>query len=350
MAEIWLGTHQGSPAVLQATPEITLLEQIEKELPFLLKILAAASPLSIQVHPNKDQAQAGFAREESLGLALDSVFRNYKDQKHKPEILIALTDGFRALCGFRSASQISEILLDISTLDPSLLQFKDWSILALEQDGHKKVFVEMIQANQMAKIFESISVSNFAELTESTNQAITLASELFVRYPSDTGALVSMLLNQVTLARGQAIYLPAGNMHSYLGGLGLEVMVSSDNVIRGGLTPKHIDVEELISITDFSALSEPIVEPVKLAEGLVSYPVGGDDFKVYKAEVSSGNLLIDLDLPGDAIFLCTQGEVAVSTSLEEREVLKKSEALYLSGDAKKFSLTGSGTVFIATNG
>jgi mannose-6-phosphate isomerase len=348
MAEIWLGTHPSSEAKLVEDPRVTLSAASGEELPFLMKILAAESPLSIQVHPNQEQAKQGFEREEALGLARDSANRNYKDNKHKPEILIALADGFRALCGFRPSTQIAEILLAVSNLDARLKVFEDWSNKVVEQDGLKKVFTEMIQAKEIAEMFESVLVMDSLGSSSSSQEAVSLATNLLKKYPGDTGALVSMLLNQVTLSEGQAIYLPAGNMHAYLEGLGIEVMASSDNVIRGGLTPKHIDLEELNLITDFSELAKPIVSPRKLAAGLVGYPVDVDDFEVYRAEVSSSNLLIDLDLPGNSIFLCTSGEVAVSSSLDEREVIRKSEALYLSGDARKFSLTGSGTVFIAT--
>jgi mannose-6-phosphate isomerase len=169
--------------------------------------------------------------------------------------------------------------------------------------------------------------------------------ELSKSYRSDTGLLVSLMLNEVNLEPGEAIFLPAGNLHAYISGLGVEVMAASDNVLRGGLTEKHIDIEGLVEITDFNELVAPKVSPKKLAEGLLEYEVSVSDFKVYRAEVSSRNLLADLDMPADAIILCTEGSVAVSSSLEEREVLLKSEAVFVSG-AKKISLSGSGVVFI----
>jgi mannose-6-phosphate isomerase len=153
------------------------------------------------------------------------------------------------------------------------------------------------------------------------------------------------MLNQVELSPGEAIFLPAGNIHAYLSGLGLEVMAASDNVLRCGLTPKHIDVAELLKIADFQELENPKIAPKKLAEGLVEYPVEVDDFRVYMAEVSGKNILADIDLPSAAMVVCTAGEVAISTSLDEREMLTKKQVVYVSG-AKKISLSGSGTVFL----
>jgi mannose-6-phosphate isomerase len=153
------------------------------------------------------------------------------------------------------------------------------------------------------------------------------------------------MLNETVLEPGEAIYLPAGNMHAYLSGLGIEAMASSDNVLRGGLTSKHVDVVEVLRIADFSELLEPKVRSKKLAEGLIEYPVACSEFRIYRAEVSGKNLLADLDLPASAMVVCTAGEVAVSTSLDEREVLTKSEVVFASG-AKKLSLSGSGTVFV----
>jgi mannose-6-phosphate isomerase len=176
-------------------------------------------------------------------------------------------------------------------------------------------------------------------------KARELVAKLLKQFPDDTGALVALMLNEVSLEPGEAIYLPAGNVHAYVSGLGLEVMAASDNVLRAGLTSKHVDVAEVLAIADFSELVEPKVRPKKLAEGLIEYPVDCSEFRIYRAEVSGKNLLADLDLPASAMVVCTSGEVAVSTSLDEREVLTKSEVVLASG-AKKLSLSGSGTVFV----
>jgi mannose-6-phosphate isomerase len=348
MAEIWYGTHPVSPSMVEGIPEITLRALIEKELPFLVKILAAAEPLSIQVHPDSFKARAGFDRENAAGIDIVSPQRNYRDSRNKPELLIALTDGFQALCGFRPLPERSNILLQLSRLDARLLKFATWAELATSEKGLRVILSEMLESTEVNTFVMALKELKLSELGEEAIEAVKLALELCEKYPGDNGVLVSILLNQVVLSEGEAIYLPEGNLHAYIQGLGIEVMAASDNVIRGGLTSKHIDVAELLKITEFTELTNPVVSPKPLAQGLRNYPVPTDEFLVYRAQVSPSNLLIDLDLPGDAILLCTQGEVAVSSSLDEREVIKRSQAVYLSGAAKKFSLTGSGTVFMAT--
>ena len=338
LAEVWFGTHpQGESKVLSSGKNLS--EQLGSRLSFLVKFLAADKPLSIQAHPNAAQAKAGFDRENSAGLALDDPTRNYKDDSAKPELLIALS-AFRALCGFRSTAEILEIFLAFSETEP---RFGELAALVATDSSLETLLSELLQDTELAKRFDSTVVS--IEGDSLAESARVLASQLLSQYPGDTGALVALVLNLVELSPGQAIYLPAGNLHAYLSGLGIEVMAASDNVIRAGLTQKHIDKSELLNIAAFQSLLEPVVLPRKLAEGLSEYEVAAEQFRVYKADVTGTNLLADLDLPGSALVVCVSGEVAVSTSLEEREVLRKAEVVYLS-DAKKFSLSGSGSVFV----
>jgi mannose-6-phosphate isomerase len=176
-----------------------------------------------------------------------------------------------------------------------------------------------------------------------------VAERLNLLYPGDPGVVLSLLMNHVYLEPGQALFLPAGNIHAYLHGLGVEVMAASDNVLRGGLTAKHVDVDELERVVDFTAGHVPLVEPREVAQGLVQYPCNTDDFLLYKAEPSGDRLMADLQLAGESVILCTAGEVALSSSLEERVVLRRGEAAYMSPDAKFFSISGSGTAFLATS-
>ena len=338
LAEVWFGTHpQGESKVLSSGKNLS--EQLGSRLSFLVKFLAADKPLSIQAHPNAAQAKAGFDRENSAGLALDDPTRNYKDDSAKPELLIALS-AFRALCGFRPTAEILEIFLAFSETEP---RFGELAALVATDSSLETLLSELLQDTELAKRFDSTVVS--IEGDSLAESARVLASQLLSQYPGDTGALVALVLNLVELSPGQAIYLPAGNLHAYLSGLGIEVMAASDNVIRAGLTQKHIDKSELLNIAAFQSLLEPVVLPRKLAEGLSEYEVAAEQFRVYKADVTGTNLLADLDLPRSALVVCVSGEVAVSTSLEEREVLRRAEVVYLS-DAKKFSLSGSGGVFV----
>ena len=338
VAEVWFGTHDGGQSKLISSGQ-NLSKAIGSKLSFLVKFLAADSPLSIQVHPNPIQAKAGFAKENAAGIDLADPKRNYKDDSHKPEILIALS-AFEALCGFRPRAEILEIFLAFSE---SEARFGELAALAATDATLEEIFSELQKDSELAQRFAK-SVTSL-ESPSISEQARDLVVDLLDKYPGDNGALVSLLLNFVRLAPGEAIYLPAGNLHAYLSGLGLEVMAASDNVIRGGLTSKHIDQAELRRITDFSELTKPLVSAKKLAEGLVEYPVAASEFRVYRAQVSSTNLLADIDLPAAAMVVCVSGEIAVGTSLEEREVLKKGEVVFVS-EAKKFSLSGSGDAFL----
>lgn len=347
MAEIWLGTHPGSPAYLADQPNQTLAAELGgHQLSFLLKILAADQPLSIQAHPNSQQAIDGFAKENALGIPITASNRNYKDDQHKPEVIVALSE-FEALCGFKPIDQIDSLLEDIQTHGGV-------------SDGLRSIATtwrELLnQPNGLQKLFSDISGrrSNFdgvaAELTTMADfdARFALAEKLNLIYPGDPGVMVAMIMNHVYLEPGQALFLPAGNLHAYLSGLGIELMAASDNVLRGGLTPKHIDLQELENVVDFTAGEIALVAPKELTAGLIQYPCNTDDFLLYRAEPSGERLMADLNLPGEAVILCTAGEIAISTSLEERLVLRRSEAAYLSADAKFFTISGSGTAFLAT--
>jgi mannose-6-phosphate isomerase len=338
VAEIWFGTHEGGQSKLLSSGK-TLSEAIGSKLSFLVKFLAADSPLSIQVHPNIIQAKAGFAKENTAGLDLTNPKRNYKDDSQKPEILIALSP-FEALCGFRPRAEVIEIFLAFSE---SEARFGELAALAATGSSIEEIFSELLEDSTRAKSFTN-SVAGL-DADSRSERARLLAVNLLEKYPGDTGALVSLLLNHVRLVPGEAIFLPAGNLHAYLSGFGLEVMAASDNVIRGGLTSKHIDKAELRNIADFSELTEPVVSTKKLAEGLVEYPVAASEFRVYRAQITGSNLLADIDLPAAAMIVCVSGEIAVGTSLDQREVLKKGEVVFDS-EAKKFSLSGSGDAFV----
>lgn len=348
MAEIWFGTHDGSPAVLADNPAETLTAHLGgHQLSFLLKILAADQPLSIQAHPTKDQAKAGFAQENALGIPISAANRNYKDENHKPEVIVALSD-FEALCGFKSLDQIDALLEDMQThagvSDGFRAISSSWREMLKDEYGLQKLFSDICHRRSN---FDGIA----AELTTMADfdARFALAERLNLLYPGDPGVMLAMLMNHIYLEPGEALYLPAGNIHAYLSGLGIELMAASDNVLRGGLTPKHIDVDELEKVVDFTPGRIELVKSKELTAGLTQYQCNTDDFLLYRAEPSGDRLMADLNLPGEAVILCTAGEIAVSTSLEERLVLRRGEAAYLSAEAKFFSLSGAGTAFLATS-
>ena len=338
IAEIWFGTHPlGESQIIQS--EQSLSDQIGSHLKFLVKILSAERALSIQVHPNSKQAKEGFDLEQAQGIPVDDPKRNYKDSSHKPEALVALTQ-FRALCGFRPRSELVQVFSEFGKTEAEFESLANNLAAGAELS---EIFKTLISSKELAKRILNTVASEQADPLAAAARG--LVERLLTQFPEDTGALVAIMLNEVSLDPGEAIYLPAGNIHAYLSGLGIEVMAASDNVLRSGLTSKHVDLAEVLKLADFTELLDPRVIPKKLAEGLVEYPVECSEFRIYRAEVSGKNLLADMDLPASAIVVCTAGEVAVSTSLDEREVLAKSEVVFASG-AKKLSLSGSGTVFV----
>ena len=341
MAEIWFGTHSGSPAKIESGA--TLRDFIGHDLSFLLKILAAETPLSIQAHPNSRQAAEGFARENAAGIDLNSPSRNYKDSAHKPEMLVALTE-FQALCGFKPIAKIDSMLADFAEI-PSLSEtFKSnassWREL-LAQEGLPALVADILSRRDNFLGF----TTELASLAEFEGQ-YELAASLNLKYPGDPGVFIAMLMNHVWLEPGQAIFLGAGEIHAYLAGLGVEVMAASDNVLRGGLTEKHIDVDELIAVLKFEPTPSAIVRPRQLARGVYEYPAPVDDFTLLRVDVDGETVLPSEQLGAEAIALVTDGNISMLAKDGAELALNLGDAAYLSG-LVEVKLSGSGRLFLA---
>ena len=334
-AELWFGAHPGDPAWLKtAQGETSLLEVLVADpegqlgsasrarfgdvLPFLVKVLAADEPLSLQAHPSADQAVEGYLREERMGIPVSSPVRNYRDTSHKPELLVAL-ESFEALAGFRQASRTTELLraLAVSDLDPFIDLLDDQS----DADGLRALFTTWITAPQpdidvlVPAVLEGAIQYVSSGATEFQSEAKTVL-ELGERYPGDAGVLAALLLNRISLAPGEAIFLPAGNLHAYLRGVGLEVMANSDNVLRGGLTPKHVDVPELLRVLDFTPTTEERLRAQTRREGPeLIYETPTDEFAVALLTLEGDYLGHEVDAPsrheGPQILLCTEGATTV---------------------------------------
>lgn len=322
-AEVWFGTHPASPAQVLDAENGTLAQRVG-ELGFLVKFLAAAKPLSIQAHPTKAHAAKRFAES----------YPGYADANHKPELIVAITD-FRALCGFRPVAEIAE---DLSRLAQGSDLFAPW----LAQFGAAGIE----GATRWALSADAELAGELARHSSVLGERETLIQSIHDHAGNDVGVLVALLMNYVELAPGEGLFLPAGNIHSYLSGLGVEVMAASDNVLRGGLTPKPIDIPELMTVVQFEELREPKVPQRELLRGLTEYPVSVDDFRVYRVEPSGSNLLIDLNLRGKAILVCVAGEITLSISTDESVSLRRGEACYFDS-ANYFSVLGSGTGYLA---
>jgi mannose-6-phosphate isomerase len=280
-AELWVGAHPDSPSqvvrpdgtrhslhdLIEQDPRSLLGDDVadryEGRLPFLLKVLAAGSALSLQVHPSLEQAVAGFDAEEAAGIPQNAPNRNYRDRNHKPELLYALAP-FETLCGFRPLPESVGIFSVLaSAVEPGsasheLLDAVSALLASGGEDALRSAFTMLLGAPQeivhdveRAAARRAVDTASPAEAAGSVGRDLGTIAELSGQYPGDPGVLVALLLNRVSLRPGEALYLPAGKIHAYLSGLGIEVMASSDNVLRGGLTPKHVDTEELLSTVAF---------------------------------------------------------------------------------------------------
>lgn len=343
-AEYWLGDHPASPALVVDRPAVgrTLADVTaslpEGRLPFLMKVLAAAEPLSLQVHPTLAQAAEGFARENAAGIALDDARRSYKDDVHKPELIYALSDPFIALSGFRS---VADARLDLAVVDdPSVGALR----ARLTDDGALAETVEWLLSGdaEIAQVVAALTTTATAARYDDPNGTWATVRRLAARYPGDPGVAISTLMHTVVLRPGEALYLPAGNLHSYQEGLGIEVMAASDNVIRGGLTPKHIDVDELLAVLDARPLPAPRLKPQVTQPGLSVFRPDVPDFAltVVEGEALAGGALIGGD--GPSILLCLDGQASV----DGQQTVTRGDALYLS--AGPYEVGGTGRIVIAS--
>lgn len=347
-AELWLGAHPGSPSRI-IDPEATggatdVLQWIDRDphaalgdrakLPFLMKVLAADSSLSLQAHPTAEQAAAGFARENALGIPLDAPHRNYRDDQPKPEIIVALSDRFEALCGFRAHHEAAEALtaLDVAELVPRLVALPE--LFGWLMAGGPEV--DALVARVAARVAQ-VDAEGVADM----DADIDTARRLGEAHPGDPGIICALLLNRVTLRRGEALFLPAGNIHAYLEGVGVEVMSSSDNVLRGGLTAKHVDVPELLHVLNFAQGAPPWLHPEQ-AKGIDVFRPEVADFVLMRITGDG-----DVPLTGPAIALCTAGSLSLSGTMSEQQV-SLGESVYITPDELNISVRGHGELFLAT--
>jgi mannose-6-phosphate isomerase len=341
MAEIWFGNHPGSPS--QTVEGQSLSDIRQAPLGFLLKFLAAAIPLSIQVHPSKQKALEGFARENALGLPVGDPNRSYKDENPKSESLVAITE-FEVLAGIRSGFEVAAILESLRDIvDATLPQLDE--LIRIANEDPDALYSEVLNGSDYQGLVDELA----ARLVEPERPEQHLLKKIFEEFGADKGALLALFMRHFILQPGEALVVPPGTPHSYVSGLGLEIQDNSDNVLRAGLTPKHVDGAEFLHVLDIEvAKACEIVRAKELVRGLAVYPAISEDYCLHRVEVSGQNLLADIKLPGDSIFVCIAGEIAVSNSLEERVVLRRGEAAYLTADAKFFSFTGSGTGYIGS--
>jgi mannose-6-phosphate isomerase len=354
-AELWLGAHPDDPSVLSsgvaldkaiaAEPEAMLgapvAQRFGARLPFLMKVLAADANLSLQAHPTAEQAEAGYTAEEAAGVPKDDPTRTFKDPYHKPEMIVAVTT-LEALCGFRPVEESLHCLakLQLPELKPT--------IAALARGGLRAAIPQLLALSEKRRtsLVDAVAVrartfveAHDPEFINTYRWAATLAES----YPGDAGVVISLMCNHLKLAPGEAMFLPAGNLHAYLAGAGVEVMASSDNVLRAGLTTKHVDLAALIEVVDFTDAKIPVLHPV-LGPGGLRYRVPVEDFDLTRVQLDDGTGV--LTTRGPQVVLCFEGR-AVLASADGELVVEQGQAAFVPAGAP-VTASGPAVLYRAT--
>lgn len=361
-AEAWFGAHPLAPSTVAGRPLTDVIaddpraalgpgaDLAEGTLPFLLKVLAAAEPLSLQAHPALEQAREGFAAEDAAGIPLTAPNRNYRDPNHKPELLVALTR-FDALAGFRPVAATRELFRELAV--PELDHYIVLLDAGSECDGLRALFTTWLTLP--ARVLDGLvaAVGERCAAYEGggwVGDVAATTADIASRYPGDPGVLASLLLNRITLQPGEGIYMGAGKLHAYLSGLGVEVMANSDNVLRGGLTAKHVDIVELLRILDFEPSPDPVVRP-ELVDGEYRYATPAREFALSRVEVGAGDS-VEVSRDGAAVVLVAGGSVRVEGAGSAVE-LERGRAAWVPASDGAFRVTPladgeAATAFIAS--
>jgi len=357
-AELWMGAHPKAPSMtIFNGRRCSLIELIQhdpiqilgadsvarfgRQLPFLFKALAAATPLSIQAHPSKREAQDGFARENQQQIAVNAPWRNYKDDNHKPESVCALSP-FWALFGFRPAGEIAallEQLCPVALSDPLRMLAQGGlkpffqHLMALDVERHRTAAVEALQRIHGSSVPEA-EARWMIRLQES--------------FPGDVGVLAPVMLNLVCLQPGQGLNVSAGVLHAYLEGVGMELMANSDNVIRGGLTAKHVDVSELLRVLSFGEGRPEILRPRPVSPTESLYPPFADEFKLSLIQVKHAIAHQAKAVQGAEILFCTQGRANVTPPTQTPSMaMAKGEAVLVAAHVPGYRIDGHAVIYRA---
>ncbi len=378
-AELWMGAHPDDPSsvvdadgVQRSLPQLIEADPVGQlgarhatrwanRLPFLLKVLAADEPMSMQVHPSLTQARSGFDLEEAAGIPRLAPNRNYPDPTAKPELVCALTE-FHVLAGFRDAGRTLDLL---SCLDaPDLKRYTD--LLAAQPDaaGLRALFTTWITLPSpvLADLLPQVLDACVLHVKEhgDFDLACRTALELGERYPGDPGVLAALLLNRLVLGPGEAVYLPTGNMHAYLRGTAVEIQANSDNILRGGLTPKHVDVPELLRVVDFRHGDLPVLRGERTAPHVLAYRTDTPEFELTRLEWparTDGTAVVPLRHAGPQVLICTDGAVTLRSPAGDTLGLRRGDSAWLPAEdcvagpvLARPTGPGRAQVFLATAG
>jgi mannose-6-phosphate isomerase len=354
-AELWIGAHPKAPSRVVSPPGRGTLDQaiqddpigilgadvcdrFGNELPFLLKVLAAAEPLSIQAHPNQDQARRGWARENAEGIPKDAPHRNYRDTNHKPELLAALSP-FVALKGFRPVDDIVRRLdlLGRQELSPQIGRAaREKNAAAL-----RALFARLLTLDREERA-PVLARARRESAARGAQADWAWVSRLLERYPDDVGSLAPLYLNLVTLAPGEALFLAAGELHAYLEGTALEIMANSDNVLRGGLTHKHVDVPELLATLAFEPHPPEVLSPVECGPGEKAYRTPAREFELGFLELSPERPYRPGPDHGVEILLGLAGRAQVDAGDGSPVALGRGASVLVPAATGGYELTGEG--------
>src|SRR5215212_1032371 len=326
-AELWFGAHPLAPSTVEGEPLDKVVEHdpvdvvgrpsveaFGPRLPFLLKVIAAAQPLSLQAHPSREQAEAGFAREQTAGIPRDAPNRTYRDGWPKPEVLCAMVEA-----EVPAEERLATVFGRLLRLSPD----------------QRSVITEVVQAAEAV------------DQSEDPRSFTRTARELGHHYPGDPGVLAALLMNRITLHPGEALYMPAGNLHAYLSGGGVEIMANSDNVMRGGLTPKYVNGDELLQILDFRPGLRGLITPVEESPGVWRYPTPAPEFALWRIEAAGEPVNVPAGTSG-RILLVTDGELRMRSAKQELDLVRGEAALLTANEEAVVS--GCGTAFVGGPG
>ena len=340
-AELWFGDHPASPSIC-VSDGLSLAEWRERDdsrrpLPFLVKLLAVATPLSIQVHPSRDRAAAGFDRENDAGIGLDSPNRCFVDRNHKPEMVRAVTR-FSALSGFRPARERTAIIHHLVSAGVPGARELELACTAGVRDG-----VDLVVSGDESVTRLALALAQPVPGTgvEYVDDALDVARRVAESFPGDPGVVFTLLLNHVDLAPGELLAVPAGTVHAYLGGVCVEVMASSDNVLRGGLTAKHVDVAAFLAAANFDEV-HPLRPETHVAGSVRSVESPFEEFTITDIEVSGSE---SVRLPTPAIALVVDGLVTVGA--DTTISLSPGRAALTESSDTELRFDGRGTIVIA---
>ena len=360
MAELWMGTHHKAPSkvvtdageetldrLIAAQPESILgnktSSQFGGKLPFLFKVIAAAKPLSIQAHPNLDQAKRGFVRENKKGIPLDAPERNYRDDNHKPEIICAVKP-YLAMRGFRN---VDDIIAEFSGYDiPEFNEMAKELKTEPDSEGLKTFFRKLMELDR--DYCTALTAQVLKQVEGSSLLRYRVMRKLQKYYPGDIGVLCPLFLNVLELQPGQAMFLPPGELHAYIEGTGIELMANSDNVLRGGLTSKHMDIPELIHVLTFSEGPPELIKPRQGGKTEIVYPTPIKDFGLAKITTTHDTPYENSRQKSIELLICLEGSGKVTAKQNgDRLEFNQGESFAVSAAAGGYTITGEAVLYRA---